>query len=156
VLRIGDTAPDFTAKLTSGATLTLSTLRGRFVVLYFFPRSFTPLCARETARFRDAYPDLQALGAEVIGASADDPDLVCRFAQRTRVAFPMLAEGNRAVVDLYGVAWPILRLPQRITFLIDPEGVVQGVFHHEFQVSRHLDDVLHALKKMTLARAAAR
>jgi thioredoxin-dependent peroxiredoxin len=148
MVKVGDHAPNFVARAQDGKVIRLEELRGRFVVLYFFPKAFTPGCTKEAARFRDAYPDLQALGAEVIGVSTDDDKTMCDFAGKMKVTFPMLADGNRLVTAMYGVKWPLIGMAKRVTFLIDPEGVVQAVFHHEFQVSKHLDDVLHALERL--------
>jgi len=148
VLRVGERAPEFTARTTQGRTLSLAELLGRYVVIYFFPKAFTPGCIKETTRFRDAYPDLKRLGAEVVGVSVDDHETQCEFATAQNVGFPMIGDGEREVSRLYGVARPFLRLDKRVTYVIDREGIIRGVFQHEFQVSRHLDDVLHLLEKL--------
>lgn len=148
MLRVGERAPDFTARTTAGPYLSITDLRGRYVVIYFFPKAFTPGCIKETTRFRDAYPDIKALGAEVIGVSVDDHETQCEFATAQNVGFPMIGDGEREVSRLYGVVRPFLRLDKRVTYVIDREGVVRGAFQHEFQVSRHLDDVLHLLEKL--------
>ena len=98
---------------------------------------------------------MKALGAEVIGLSADDEKTNCDFAASLKVTFPMLGEGNREVIRLYGVKWPLIAAPKRVTFLIDPQGVVKAVFHHEIQIARHLDDVVNTLKKLQQARGLA-
>jgi thioredoxin-dependent peroxiredoxin len=145
---VGDLAPDFTARSTDGSTLTLSELRGRYVVLYFFPKAFTPGCTRETVRFRDAHADIAALGGSVVGVSVDDHETQCDFAAATRAPFPMIGDTNHAISRLYGVVRPFLKLDRRVTFVIDPQGVIRGVFEHEFQISRHLDGVLHLLEEL--------
>lgn len=152
--RVGERAPDFTARTNDGALLTLSRLRGRFVVLYFFPKAFTPGCKRETARFRDAHLDIQELGGEVIGVSVDDFKTQCDFAEATQVRFPMVADATHEVSRLYGVLRPYLKLDKRVTFVIDREGIIRGVFEHEFQISKHLDGVLHLLEKLRQDEAA--
>jgi peroxiredoxin Q/BCP len=81
MLSIGDRAPDFAARSTDGQMLTLSHLRGRPVVIYFYPHAFTPGCTAETRRFRDNYDELQSFGAEVIGISTDDHEKQCKVAQ---------------------------------------------------------------------------
>ena len=146
--RLGDLAPDFTARTTQGDLVTLSSLRGRFVVIYFFPKAFTPGCTRQTARFRDAYPDIVDMGGVVLGVSVDDFETQCEFAAAQQAHFPMIGDEDLAVSQLYGVLRPFLKLAKRVTFVIDREGVVRGVFEHEFQISKHLDAVLHLLEKL--------
>jgi peroxiredoxin Q/BCP len=146
-------APDFSARTTAGTTVQLSALRGKWVVLYFFPKAFSPGCTRETKRFRDAYPELSALGAEVFGISVDDHETQCDFAARMNVRFSMIGDSSAEISKKYEVIRQFIPLRKRITYLIDPEGVVKGVFQHEFQISKHLDDVLHALERLTAAQA---
>lgn len=148
VLQVGETAPDFTARTTDGKTLTLSELRGRYVVLYFFPKAFTPGCKRETMRFRDAKPDILALGGAILGVSVDDHETQCEFAAATQANFPMISDDSHAISRLYDVLRPFLKLDKRVTYVIDPMGTIRGVFEHEFQISRHLDGVLHLLESL--------
>jgi len=155
VLKVGERAPDFTARTTEGDVLSLSALRGRHVVLYFFPKAFTPGCTRETVRFRDAVPDIRALGGTVVGVSVDDHETQCEFAESTKASFPLIADPEHTLSRLYGVLRPFLKLAKRVTYVIDPEGVIRGVFEHEFQISRHLDGVLLLLEKLQGAAGAA-
>jgi peroxiredoxin len=148
MLKVGDPAPAFSVKTTDGRQISSGDLKGKYVVIYFFPKAFTPGCTKETHRFRDAYPDLRALGAEVLGISVDDHETQCKFANATAATFPMVGDGDKRISDLFGVVRPLLRFDKRVTFVIDPKGVIQGVFAHEFQVSKHLDDVLHLIEKL--------
>jgi thioredoxin-dependent peroxiredoxin len=147
MLKIGDHAPDFTAQATNGDTVSLRTLRGRPVVIYFFPKAFTMGCTVETRQFRDNYEELKKLGAEVIGISADRFDSQCRFATDNKLPFPLIGDEDKRVCEAFGVLWPLIKIPQRITFVVDDKGVIQAVFHHEVQISRHLDDVRNFLVK---------
>jgi thioredoxin-dependent peroxiredoxin len=147
MLSVGDRAPDFAARTTNGQLLSLSQLRGRPVVIYFYPRAFTPGCTAETRRFRDNYDDLQRFGAEVIGISTDDHEKQCKFAQAEKVRFPLIGDKSAEIQSLYGVKLPILSSNRRVTYVIDEEGVVAAVFHHEFQVLRHMDDVRQFFEK---------
>jgi len=146
VPRVGDRAPDFAARATSGEEIRLSSLRGKNVVLYFFPKAFTPGCRRETLRFRDARGDIEALGGVVIGVSVDDHKTQCDFAAATEAGFPMIGDESKEISRLYGVLRPYLRLDKRVTYVIDKAGVIRGVFEHEFQISKHLDGVLLLLE----------
>jgi peroxiredoxin Q/BCP len=154
MLKVGDTAPEFTAKTTHGDTVSLRGLRGRPVVIYFFPKAFTMGCTIETRQFRDNYADLRALGAEVIGISADKFDVQCRFAGDNKAPFPLVGDEDKRICEAYGILWPLIKIPQRITFVIDEQGVVQAVFHHEVQISRHLDDVRQFLERRRPAQTA--
>jgi peroxiredoxin len=150
VPRIGERAPDFTARATNGADIRLSALAGKNVVLYFFPKAFTPGCRRETVRFRDAHVDIEALGGVVIGVSVDDHRTQCDFAATTEATFPMIGDESKEISRLYGVLRPYLKLDKRVTFVIDRTGVIRGIFEHEFQISKHLDGVLHLLEALRL------
>jgi peroxiredoxin Q/BCP len=147
MLKVGDSAPDFTAKTTVGETVSLSALRGRPVVIYFFPKAFTMGCTIETRQFRDNYHELRELGAEVIGISADKFDAQCRFANDNKLPFALVGDEDKRICEAFGILWPLIKLPQRITFIVDEQGIVQAVFHHEVQISRHLDDVRNFLER---------
>lgn len=147
MLKIGDAAPNFTARTTSGNVVTLEGMRGKPVVIYFFPKAFTMGCTIETRQFRDNYSEISALGAEVLGISVDKFDQQCRFASDNKLPFPLVGDEDKRICEAFGVLWPLIKLPQRITFVLDEQGVVQAVFHHEVQISRHLDDVRKFLEK---------
>jgi thioredoxin-dependent peroxiredoxin len=147
VLDVGAVAPDFEAESFDGRQIRLRDLRGRPVVLYFFPKAFTPICTVETGRFRDNYPDIAGLGAEVVGVSTDRLDTQCEFGRRQQVNFPLLADPDRRISLAYGVLWPIVPRARRVTFIIGETGIIERVLWHEFQVSKHLDEVFLHLRK---------
>ena len=141
-------APAFTAPATSGGQIKLEDFRGKYLVLYFYPKSFTPGCTHETILFRDHHSALQALGAEVLGVSRDTHVRQCEFAERYEVQFPIIADPEGTICRAYAVdrrVWPIAK---RVTFLIDPDGFVIGRFSHELRIAAHLNDVLEALSKL--------
>jgi len=147
MIPVGEPAPDFSARTTDGQMLTLSQLRGRPVVIYFFPHAFTPGCTAETRRFRDNYDDLRRYGVEVIGISTDDHEKQCKFAQAEKVKFPLIGDKNAEIQALFGVKRPILKSNRRVTYIIDEDGMIAAMFHHEFQVLRHMDDVRQFFEK---------
>jgi thioredoxin-dependent peroxiredoxin len=155
MLSVGDRAPDFAARSTEGQMLSLVQLRGRPVVLYFYPRAFTPGCTAETRRFRDNYEELQGFGAEVIGISTDDHERQCRFAEAEKVRFPLIGDKKGEIQALYDVRRPIIGGNRRVTYVIDEEGIVAAVFHHEFQVLRHMDDVRQFFEKRLRSKSLA-
>lgn len=148
MLKVGDKVPDFSVETTAGQAFTLSEHRGKILVVYFFPKAFTPGCTRESKRFRDAYPDYKALDCEVLGVSVDDHATQCEFAESMRVTFPMAADKDKKLSRLFGVLWPILGIDRRVTFVVDGEGVVRGVFSHEFQILKHLDESLALVREL--------
>lgn len=149
VLKLKDPAPDFDATTVEGKHFRLSDLRGKRVVIYFFPRAFTPGCTAETRRFRDNYDELMGLGAEVIGISVDPPSQSCDFQAKERVKFPMVADPSKTISKAYDVVRPLLGIDRRVTYVVSPEGEIEAVFQHEFQVNKHLDDVLRHLSAST-------
>jgi thioredoxin-dependent peroxiredoxin len=153
MIGVGERAPDFEARATDGRELRLSDFRGQPVVLYFFPKAFTPGCTTETNRFRDNYTEIRELGAEVIGVSTDGFEDQCQFAAARGVQFPMIGDTDRRISRAYGVLWPLFNLDKRVTFVIDEQGIVRARFHHEFQVLRHLDDVFAFLRDRKRASA---
>ena len=152
MLAVGAKAPDFRAAATDGRELALSSLAGAPVVLYFFPRAFTPICTVETARFRDNFPELSALGAHVLGVSPDPIETQCDFGRQQRVQFPLIADPDRRISSSFGVLWPLLPRVRRVTFVLSEAQRVELVLSHELQVSRHLDGVLNHLRKRASAR----
>lgn len=141
----GDPAPDFETADCRGQRLKLSELRGKRVVLFFFPKAFTPACTLEVRAFRDNYGRIQERNAELIGVSVDKVEKNCRFADEEQLQFRLVGDESRAISELYGVVWPVLRIDRRATFVIDEHGIIADVIHHEVRVHRHLDDVLARL-----------
>lgn len=141
MLKVGDRAPDFAATAQDGKAVKLSELRGKRVVMFFFPKAFTRGCTIETRQFRDHYSELAALGAEVLGVSVDDSEKQCEFASREGVPFPMIGDATRGIGRSYDVLWPLLNVAQRVTYVIGPDGIIEAVFHHELMVGKHLEQV---------------
>ena len=146
MLSAGDQAPDFEAVDCGGRMVRLQDFRGqKKVVLFFFPRAFTPACTLEVRNFRDNYSRITALNAELIGVSVDRSERNCKFAQAEGLQFRLIGDESRVISERYGVIWPVLRIDRRATFVISEAGVVEDVIHHEIQVYRHLEDVLERL-----------
>ncbi len=153
MLKPGNAAPDIDALTSDGSRFRLAAQVGKLcTVIYFFPKAFTPGCTAETQRFRDNYPELSLAGAGIIGISTDDHDVQCRFADSLRAPFPMIGDADRAISKAYGVLWPLLGRPKRVTFIVNPNRVVEAVFQHEIQISKHRDDVLRYVDEMYRAR----
>ncbi|HKB52194.1 MAG TPA: thioredoxin-dependent thiol peroxidase [Solirubrobacterales bacterium] len=154
MLEAGQTAPDFTLPDQDGGELTLSSLRGQTVVLYFYPRADTPGCTTQACGVRDRGADYATAGARVIGVSPDEVGAVKKFAEKFDLDFTLLADADHAVADAYG-AWVEKSMygkrymgVQRATFLIDPDGKVAKVFP-KVSPKTHDDVVLEALAALT-------
>lgn len=145
-IEVGDRAPEFSARASDGKMVSLTAFRGRYLVLYFYPKAFTPGCTKEARRFRDNHLEIRELGAEVVGVSIDEPTVQCEFASRQQIAFPLIPDNDRAVSTAYGVMRRFLPIAKRVTFVIDPDGKVAARFEHELQVNKHLDNVLRFLR----------
>lgn len=149
MLKIGDHAPDFDTVDCRGERVHLAEYRGKKrVVLFFFPRAFTPACTLEVRNFRDNYERISALDAELIGVSVDKAEKNCKFAEAEGLQFKLIGDESRALSELYGVVWPVLRIDRRATFVIDEQGIIREVIQHEVQVYRHLEDVLVRLGEL--------
>jgi peroxiredoxin Q/BCP len=149
-IEAGATAPDFTLKSDSGQEVRLSALRGKPVVLYFYPKDDTPGCTKEACAFRDRSADLEKAGAAILGVSPDDVASHGKFRDKYSLNFPLLADTDHKVADAYG-AWREKTLYgktsmgiQRSTFLIDAAGTVRKVWK-KVSVDGHDEEVLKAL-----------
>ena len=103
MLREGEAAPDFEARDAEGSAVRLSDLRGRKVVLYFYPKDDTPGCTKEACSFRDGFAEFERRGIEVLGVSTDDEQSHRKFAEKYSLPFTLLADTDHSVADLYGV-----------------------------------------------------
>ncbi len=130
MLQLGQPAPDFTLKTTTGESFQLSSLRGRHVVLYFYPKDDTPGCTAQACSFRDQYEDFKDLGAEVVGISSDSEKSHQKFTAKHSLPFQLLADEKGDVRKLYEVPRALLGLlPGRVTYVIDSKGIIRYIFN---------------------------
>ncbi|MDY7016553.1 MAG: peroxiredoxin [Cyanobacteriota bacterium] len=139
-------APEFTLPTNTGdGTVSLADYRGQWVVLYFYPKDFTPGCTLEARRFQQDLPQYQARNAQIIGVSADDVDSHAEFCDSEGLRFPLLADTDGSVSKAYG-SW-LGYLSLRHTYIIDPEGVLRATFLgvrpavHSAEVLARLDEL---------------
>jgi peroxiredoxin Q/BCP len=155
MLRTGKPAPDFTATLDDGTPFTLSSFRGqKHVVLYFYPKDFTPGCTAEACSFRDNYGRISAFDAIIVGVSGDDTDSHTSFKEKHELPFPLLSDPDGKLRDLFDAKGWIPWMPPRVTYVIDKEGVIRAAMRHDFRVTAHVPEVIDALEKLTPAAAA--
>ncbi len=149
IIEAGVKAPDFTAATLSGGKFTLGDfLEKKNVVLLFYPRDFSAGCSRELCMFRDGYAGLAKHDAVVFGISFDPRSSHEQFASSLSVPFDLISDSDKSISTQYGADWPLLPFPKRISVVIDKEGIVRGVFHHEFDIQRHFEDVVRTLERM--------
>jgi len=126
----GDAAPAFDLPDQNGQSRSLTEFRGKWLVLYFYPRDDTPGCTVQAGRFRDEASAFEALGAVVCGVSVDSSESHADFAQDQQLAFPLLSDKGGVTAARYGSLWNLglLKFAKRNTFLIDPVGRVARVY----------------------------
>jgi peroxiredoxin Q/BCP len=149
----GQKAPAFTLTADDGRKVRLADLKGRPIVLYFYPKNDTPGCTKEACAFRDRRAKLERLGAQVFGVSPDDVASHGRFRDKYGLNFPLLADPDHAVAEKYG-AWREKNMygkksmgVQRSTYLIDADGKVARVWKR-VQVDGHDQQVIEALEEL--------
>jgi thioredoxin-dependent peroxiredoxin len=132
----GDKAPDFTLPDADGKLVSLSSLRGQQVIVYFYPAAMTPGCTTQACDFRDNLSSLAAAGVAVVGISPDTPDKLAKFRDRDHLTFPLLSDPDHKVLEAYG-AWGEKTLYGkktvgviRSTFVIDPGGTVAKAYYN--------------------------
>lgn len=152
-LNIGDNAPDFTLTDHEGNDVTLSSLQGNPVVVYFYPKDDTPGCTTEACDFRDNMARITGAGATVLGISADSAKSHQKFREKYDLPFPLLVDDDRAVMDSYG-AWGEKKMYGKVfkglirsTFLIDRDGKIAEAWYN-VKAKGHVEKVLAALDVM--------
>ena len=134
-LEPGDEAPDFTLADADGNPVSLSSLRGQKVIVYFYPAALTPGCTKEACDFSESMPDLQAVGLTVLGISPDPPAKLVKFRQKERITFPLLSDPDRSVLSAYGAYGEKMNYGKktlgviRSTFVVGADGKVEKAYY---------------------------
>ncbi len=153
-VQVGDVAPDFALVDTDGRTVRLSDYRGRSsVVLFFYPKDNSPACSAEACTFRDSYQDFVEAGAEVFGISQDDEAEHRKFTTRFGLPFKLLVDPKGQTRKAYGVPKTLGLIPGRVTYVVDPEGVVRHIFNSQFQLAKHVAEALGVLARIKAGQA---
>jgi thioredoxin-dependent peroxiredoxin len=146
-------APDFTLTTDGGGSISLKELKGKTVVLYFYPRDDTPGCTAEACAFRDSLPDFSKVKAEVVGISRDSVGSHDKFKRKFKLPFPLASDEDGKVTEAYGV-WVEKSMygkkymgVERATFLIDGKGVIRDIWR-KVKVEGHTDEVLEAARAL--------
>src|SRR5215467_8455060 len=150
-LKVGQKAPDFTVMDDQGEKVKLADLKGKKVVLYFYPKDDTPGCTKEACAFRDGIDKIKKRGAVVLGVSADSVESHKKFKSKFDLNFPLLADSDKKIIEDYDV-WKEKSMYgkkymgiERTTYIIGADGKISHIFP-KVKVSEHYDEVLEALE----------
>ncbi len=145
----GKPAPDFNLADQQGRQHNLQEYRGKYLILYFYPKDDTPGCTQEACAFRDDLHQLTELGAQVVGISVDDSNSHAVFAKKYHLPFPLLADKKGEVAASYGALLNlgIVKLARRYTFMIDPQGNIEHKYL-SVDTSRHSREIIEDLKQL--------
>ncbi|MCX6643575.1 MAG: peroxiredoxin [Candidatus Bathyarchaeota archaeon] len=143
-VNVGEVAPDFTLPDQDGKPVSLSSLKGKVVILFFYPKDFSAGCTREVCHFRDSYEDFSEAGAEVIGISSDTIESHKKFIETYLLPYSLLSDREGKAKKIYGVSGHLL--PGRVTFIIDKVGVIRHVFSSQTNMKAHVDEALKIIK----------
>jgi peroxiredoxin Q/BCP len=151
-LNVNDKAPDFTLQDENGKGISLKGLRGKVVVLYFYPRADTPGCTVEACEFRDTYKQMQKTGAVLLGISPDTPKAQKKFQDKFSLPFSLLADADKKVADAFGVFQEKNMYGKKVmgvartTFIIGTDGKIKHIFP-KVKPEGHAAEVLAYLKE---------
>ncbi len=147
ILKVGDDAPTFTLPDSLGNQVSLNDYKGKWVVLYFYPKDDTPGCTTEACNFRDDFKSLEAIGAKVIGVSIDDSFSHKKFAEKYNLPFPLLSDASGEVASRYGALnnFLVIKLAKRYTYLINPQGKIAKIYL-SVDTSKHSQEIIDDLK----------
>jgi thioredoxin-dependent peroxiredoxin len=150
-ININDKAPEFTLPDQNSETVSLKDFRGKYVVLYFYPRADTPGCTIEACEFRDSFKRTEKIGAVVLGVSPDEPKALKKFEDKFGLPFTLLGDADKKVCNAYGVIQEKNMYGKKVmgvartTFIIGPDGKIKHIFH-KVKPEGHAEEVLAYLK----------
>lgn len=146
-LKLGEKAPDFAAPDSSGKTVHLKDFLGKWVILYFYPKAFTPGCTQESCALRDGYSPLQKKGAVLLGVSLDSVETQKKFREKYQLPFELLSDEKKEISKQYGTLALLGLMTARKTFVIDPQGKIAHIFE-SVDTKKHDQEVLQVLEAL--------
>jgi peroxiredoxin Q/BCP len=153
LLEVGAKAPGFTVTRSDGMRVSLKDYAGKKnVVLFFYPEDFTPGCTRQVCSLRDGYAELSKHDAVVFGVSDDGSDAHDRFREEYDLPFDLIADVDRSLIKAFGAGrcGGFLKSTKRVTYVIDKQGTIRLVAHHELAMGEHVKDVVRTLQSLEL------
>lgn len=152
-ITVGELAPDFEAIASNGETVKLSDFRGKYVILYFYPRDMTPGCTKEACAFRDYHDQFAELNTVILGVSTDPLERHKKFVEKYNLPFLLIADEDHEIAEKYGV-WKLKKNfgkeymgIERSTFLIDQEGKIAMEWRN-VKVDGHVEEALQFVKQL--------
>lgn len=146
-LSIGTQAPDFTLPSSGDRDFSLSRdMAGKPCVIFFYPKDFTPTCTKEACSFRDTFAEFKGLSVDVVGISRDSVALHKKFIAEYNLPFELLADEDGEVCKLYDALVPIIKIPKRITYLLDSTHKIVAVVDNMFSADEHIEDIIKELQ----------
>jgi thioredoxin-dependent peroxiredoxin len=140
----GDEAPDFTLPDADGNPVSLSSLRGQRVIVYFYPAAMTPGCTKQACDFTESMPDLEKVGLAVLGISPDAPAKLARFREKESITFPLLSDPGKAALSAYGAYGEKMNYGKKImgvirsTFVVGADGKIEKAYY-AVKAAGHVD-----------------
>ena len=131
----GDEAPDFTLADADGNPVSLSSLRGQRVIVYFYPAAMTPGCTKQACDFTESMPDLEKVGLAVLGISPDAPAKLARFREKESITFPLLSDPDKSALSAYGAYGEKMNYGKKImgvirsTFVVGADGKIENAYY---------------------------
>ncbi len=150
-MEIGEKAPEFRSLDQNGEKIALKDFKGKWVVLYFYPRADTPGCTVEACGFRDSFKKIEKAGAVVLGVSPDEPKAQKKFEEKFDLPFTLVADADKTICNLYGVIQEKNMYGKKVmgvartTFVIGPDGKIRHIFS-KVKPEGHAEEVLGYLK----------
>jgi thioredoxin-dependent peroxiredoxin len=149
-LTTGDKIPHFSLPDQDGNSLDISTLTGKKLVIFFYPKDDSPGCTKEACYFRDLWEVFKEAGAVLIGISGQSVESHKKFALKHRLSYTLLSDRGNRVRKLFGVPTNLFGLlPGRVTYITDSSGTVVHVFNSQVQAEKHVDEALNILKRVS-------
>ena len=147
-LSVGDHIPEITLKDQDGVIRASTDVRGKTLVLFFYPKDDTPGCTAEVCSFRDSHAALLGFGAEVWGVSSDTDASHQRFARRHQLPFPLLSDRGSNLRRAFGVPRALGLFPGRVTYVIDAKGIIRHIFNNLLDGPAHVLEARRIVEKL--------
>ena len=143
-------APKFNLKNSQCSLISLESFKGKWLVIYFYPKDDTPGCTKESCNFRDNFQSIQSLNASIVGVSLDPSSSHQNFKKKYSLPFMLLSDGTGETAQKYGALnnFVILKFAKRQTFVVDPKGIIRSVYRNVNPL-KHADEVMNDLRKLT-------